>query len=89
MSVVTQDDRFTDYQVVEKEGSVNNMCNIIDQYIEQGKEEGFVQGKEKGFEERSMEIAKSLYEDGMPLESIAKHVKYPVETVREWLGIAA
>ena len=81
MSVVTQDDRFTDYQVVEKEGSVNNMCNIIDQYIEQG--------KEKGFEERSMEIAKSLYEDGMPLDSIAKHVKYPIETIKEWLGIAA
>ena len=79
--MVAQDDRFSNHQTMEKEGSVSNMCEFLDKVENRG--------IAKGEERASMEIAKEMYSDGMSIELISKYVKYPVETVKEWLGIAA
>ncbi len=39
--------------------------------------------------EQAMDIAQSMYEDGMPINNIAKYVKTDVSTVEKWLGLKA
>lgn len=38
-------------------------------------------------EEQARDSAKSMHEDGLPVETIAKYLHYNVEKVREWLGL--
>ena len=67
--------------IKETEKGVENMCDIMEELIREESKEAVLRN--------SAEIAKEMYDDGMPIEIIAKYVKYPIETVKEWLGIAA
>ena len=61
------------------------MCDIMEEYIKEERAEASNEAELR----TSVEIAKEMYADGMPIEIIAKYVKHPVETVKEWLGVAA
>ena len=43
--------------------------------------------EKQGEEKAKMEMAKSLYADGVSIEKIVKYVKYPVEVIEKWLGL--
>lgn len=58
---------------------VQNMCDYSSVVLNTGIEEGEEKAK--------MEMAKSLYADGVSIEKIVKYVKYPVEVVEKWLGL--
>jgi len=44
--------------------------------------------KLKGKEEQARETAKNFYKMGLSIEQIAQGIKYPVEVVKQWLGLA-
>ena len=69
----------------ETQKGVESMCDIMEEFIREERTEASNEAELR----TSAEIAKSLYDGGMPVELIAKHVKRPIETVKEWLGIAA
>ena len=43
----------------------------------------FESGKEAGIEQKAVEAARSLYENGVSLEIIAKSLNMPVEKIKE------
>jgi len=45
-------------------------------------------GEARGEEKAKMEMARSLYADGVSIEKIVKYVKYPMEVIEKWLGLA-
>ncbi|MCI8282646.1 MAG: hypothetical protein HFI76_13405 [Lachnospiraceae bacterium] len=58
----------------------------VEQFGYEKKEEGKIEGKIEG----KRETALSLFEMGMPIETIAKAVKEGVEIVQQWLsGVSA
>ena len=58
------------------------MCKAIEEMTKTAFEEGLVEGREKGREERSIEVAKNLLEmEKMPPEKVAKLSHLPLEKV--------
>ena len=51
--------------------------------FESGKEAGIAIGKEAGAEQKAVEAARNLYENGVSLEVIAKSLNMSVEQVKE------
>lgn len=56
---------------------VSDMCKVM--------EELRVESRAEGREEMAIEMAQSLYEQGVSIEQIAKACKVDVDTVRQWL----
>lgn len=65
-----------------EEGGKNVMCEITEQFIEEGKREGLKEGKKT----QARETALALCKMGMPAEQIAKAVNFDPATVKEWLA---
>ena len=65
------------------------MCREMEEIRHEGVEEGRLEGIETGISvgrlAEKKDTAKSLFNDGMPVEKIAQILKVNVETVREWL----
>ena len=55
------------------------MCRLMEQMREEA--------SEKAKTELAKEIALGMAEEKLPLKTIAKIVKYPIEVVAEWLGV--
>ncbi len=45
-------------------------------------------GRSEGEKKAKMEMAKNFYQMGLSIEQIAQGVKYPVEVIEQWLGLA-
>ena len=60
-----------------------------DDILDQGVKQGLDQGLNQGRNERGREDAIRMYEDGMPVEKIAKYVDETKETVMEWVEMTA
>ncbi len=52
---------------------------------DRGRNEGLAEGRDT----QAKETAMNLYADGMSIERIAQGVKYPVEVIKKWLGLAS
>ena len=50
LSLLTQDVRFEDIINAKRERSAKTMCEMIDRFIEQGRNEGIAQGRSEGME---------------------------------------
>ncbi len=55
----------------------------------EGRSEGLAKGRCEGEKKAKMEMAKNFYQMGLSIEQIAQGVKYPVEVIEQWLGLAA
>lgn len=53
----------------------------------EGRVEGHAEGREEGKAELGMAIVKTMLEEGMPIEYIAKLSHFPLETIKAWAGI--
>ena len=77
------------------ENEVENMCQIMEELVENGKtearlqglNEGILQGNLKGKLEKSISTAHNLYEMGLGLDQIAKALDSDINQVKEWLSI--
>ena len=73
------------------ENEVENMCQIMEELVEngrlQGLNEGILQGNLKGKLEISISTAHNLYEMGLGLDQIAKALDSDINQVKEWLSI--
>ena len=76
-------------ELKETEKGVEQMCREMEEIRHEGVEEGRLEGIETGISvgrlAEKKDTAKSLANDGMPVEKIAQILKVNVETVREWL----
>ncbi len=46
-------------------------------------------GRSEGEKKAKMEMVKNFYQMGLSIEQIAQGVKYPVEVIKQWLGLSA
>ena len=60
---------------------VTQMCNLSWGIYQDGVEDGV----EQGIEQKGKEVALALYQDGMPLEKIARIVSESMTKIEEWL----
>ncbi len=63
---------------------VTQMCNLSWGIYQDGVEDGV----EQGIEQKGKEVALALYQDGMPLEKIARIVSESMTKIQEWLAEA-
>ena len=63
---------------------VTQMCNLSWGKYQDGVEDGV----EQGIEQKGKEVALALYQDGMPLEKIARIVSESMTKIQEWLAEA-
>lgn len=68
-------------ELKETQKGVEFMCREMEQIYSEGIESGM----EKGELKKAKETALSLTEMGLPVEKIAKAVKFSVDTVQEWI----
>ncbi len=61
---------------------VTQMCNLSWGIYQDGVEDGV----EQGIEQKGKEVALALYQDGMPLEKIARIVSESMTKIQEWLA---
>ena len=61
---------------------VTQMCNLSWGIYQDGVEDGV----EQGIEQKGKEVAFALYQDGMPLEKIARIVSESMTKIEEWLA---
>ncbi len=52
---------------------------------DRGRSEGLAEGRDT----QAKETVTNLYQMGLSIEQIAQGVKYPVEVIKQWLGLAA
>jgi predicted transposase/invertase (TIGR01784 family) len=69
----------------ETEGIKRGMEQGIKKGIEQGIEKGIEQGRKEGVQQGKIQMIKSMYDLGMPLETIAKASKLSVHEVEHIL----
>ena len=81
------------------ESEVENMCQIMEELIENGKmearlqglNEGIITGRKEGILlgkiEEKKATAHNLYEMGLDLDKIAKALDSTINQVKEWLSI--
>ena len=77
------------------ESEVENMCQIMEELIEngrlQGLNEGIITGRKEGILlgkiEEKKATAHNLYEMGLDLDKIAKALDSTINQVKEWLSI--
>ncbi|WP_026494657.1 Rpn family recombination-promoting nuclease/putative transposase [Butyrivibrio sp. WCD3002] len=82
MSALTDDNRFVEiYDEVKGKERVN-MCTVLDEVEERGIEKGIEKGKELG--EITGKVS-ARFEDGMPIEEIAKKSNVSIEIVKDIL----
>ena len=76
-------------ELKETEKGVEQMCREMEEIRHEGIEEGRLEGIETGISvgrlAEKKDTAKSLANDGMPLEKIAQILKVDVQVVRKWL----
>jgi hypothetical protein len=73
MSVLTEDDKFEkSFRQVNRKERVN-MCEVVDSFIKQGREEGK--------REERIQLILNMYEDGMTVSKIANIVRTTEETI--------
>ena len=63
---------------------VTQMCNLSWGIYQDGVEDGV----EQGIEQKGKEVALALYQDGMPLEKIARILSESLAKIQEWLAEA-
>ena len=60
--------------------------DAFDEGFEEGREQGFQFGREQGLEQgayqNKLEIAKSMYLDKVPVETISKYTNLPLDVVQ-------
>jgi len=70
----------------EQEGIKRGIEKGLEQGLEKGIEQGIEQGRKEGVQQGRMQMIKSMYDLGMPLETIAKASKLSVHEVEHILG---
>lgn len=85
MTVMTQDYRYESAYNDSMKGGQTTMCDVLDRIENRGISKGIAAGEEK----KAGDAAKNFYAMGLTIESIAKGVGYPVDTVKKWLSTAA
>ena len=76
VEVFTKDPEFIGYYDAEKQHRID-LNEAHDAGIKQGIEQGF----EKGIEQRNLEIAKKMFEKGMPKEEIAEFTNLSIDQI--------
>ena len=85
LSVMTRDHRFEEvYNESQREGGIENMCQVLDR-IEQ---RGMARGIDIGEKKKSREATLALYEMGLRPEDIARALNEELATVQAWLAEA-
>lgn len=80
-------------ELKETEKGVRRMCRELEELMvtaeergmQKGRQEGIREGRQEGVAETKREMARSLRDEGMPTERIAKIMKEKLERIREWL----
>ena len=76
-------------ELKETEKGVRRMCRELEELMvtaeERGRQEGMREGRQEGVAETKREMARSLRDEGMPTERIARIMKEKLERIREWL----
>ena len=70
----------------ETEGMKRGMEKGLEQGIEKGIEKGIEQGRKEGVQQGKIQMIKSMYDLGIPLETIAKASKLSLHEVEHILG---
>ncbi len=70
-----------------EKGIEKGLAQGIERGIEQGIEKGLEQGIEKGKLENAKAMARSMYADGLPVDTIAKYANVHPEQITAWLGL--
>lgn len=65
-----------------------DVCKALQEMQMEARKEGERIGEQKGELKKAKEMVKNLYKLKVELETIAQGVGYPIETVKEWLGLA-
>ena len=61
------------------------MVTAEERGMKKGRQEGIREGRQEGVTETKKEMARSLRDEGMPMERIARIMKEKLEGIREWL----
>ena len=69
----------------EERGMQKGMKKGRQEGMREGRQEGIREGRQKGVTETKREMARSLRDEGMPTERIARIMKEKLERIREWL----
>ena len=80
-------------ELKETEKGVRRMCRELEELMvtaeergmQKGRQEGIREGRQEGVAETKREMARSLRDEGMPTERIARIMKEKLERIREWL----
>ncbi|EFE93083.1 hypothetical protein GCWU000341_00162 [Oribacterium sp. oral taxon 078 str. F0262] len=76
-------------ELKETEKGVRRMCRELEELMvtaeERGMQRGRREGRQEGVAETKREMARSLRDEGMPTERIARIMKEKLERIREWL----
>ncbi len=59
----------------------------VEKGVKKGIEKGLEQGIEKGKLETTKAMARSMYADGLPVDTIAKYANVNAEQISVWLGL--
>lgn len=71
----------------EREAKVD-MCQAIQEMRIESERIGELKGELRGEQKKAKEDAKNFYDMGIEIEKVAQGVGYPVETVKQWLGLS-
>lgn len=71
MSVLTQDDRFEEFQNSHNDKEATNMCDVLDRAINKGLEQGLKRGLEQGLEQGRIDSLIELMLDGLISSDVA------------------
>ena len=69
----------------EERGMQKGMKKGRQEGMREGRQEGIREGRQEGVTETKREMARSLRDEGMPTERIARIMKEKLERIREWL----
>ena len=72
-------------ELKETEKGVRRMCRELEELMVTAEERGMQKGRQEGVAETKREMARSLRDEGMPMERIARIMKEKLERIREWL----
>ena len=93
LSVMTRDHRFEEvYNESQREGGIENMCQVLDRIEQRGEARGIDIGMARGIDigekRKSREATLALYEMGLRPEDIARALNEELATVQAWLAEA-
>ena len=65
---------------------VKTMSDVLRELVAESEERGRREGENVGTQKKAQEVAVGMASEGISLETIAKIVKYPVDTIKMWIN---